>query len=631
MPVALITELRRYGALMETFVSKSKFVVLIVAIFLSSSFAAEVKPFKVALVIGDQWEDPAGFVVDVYRHIKPKASAEPAVIKNEFALLVIMLKTWCIPFDIIRLDQEFMDINRFIGPDGRPDVGCIIWDADQTAELQPQRYDVLRQAVCDHGISLIALSDRIKEPVIQSLLGIKYEGSWQTNRSLNLEGEHFITSGLSDPLDYTEQSVEFKKRVQVELIEAEPIVKQGGYPQVTVRELPSGARAVWIGSNIDRLFSYQPGRTLLRRAVTWAIGYSLFKTWENKAWLIMDDPGTAQNAWLEHWHYPTLTERKIDEHLIKPLKEHNAILIMNVCPGFVNDELKCVEPAFQRKFTDEFGVYQDYQSTKRGLIKGLEASAFEIQCHGLTHMQPDLWSPPGPWYDADLDRERAEVGWYREFGDTRRDKEIPAAEASWRMKTAQRWLRHQFGVNTLSFRPGGGGVSTSFTNCTERLAALAGYGWGGGRSGYLGPDLAIRGWAFYGTMESPLSVAAPPDGHDKGIAEHPEQFLRVFEEHPNVEWMGLNEYIAYTHAGVSNAPGKDFTLQVSYDLHYCRYFEERLSQWNLMVSDWLAQKLKPATVTVDGKTVIENTDFSKQLQIEVPAGLGKHTIHIRQK
>ena len=345
----------------------------------------------------------------------------------------------------------------------------------------------------------------------------------------------------------------------------------------------------------------------------------------------MDDPGSAQNAWLEHWHYPTLTEQQIDTCLIKPLKENNAILVMNVVPGFINDELKRVEPAFQRKFTDEFGTHQDYPSTKRGLIKGLKAGVIEIQCHGLTHMQPDLWSPPGPWYGSALDQERAEVGWYREFGDTRRNKEIPAAEAFWRMKTAHRWLQHQFGVNTLSFRPGGEGVSTSFTNCTERLAALAGYGWGGGRAGYLGQDLAVRGWDFEGTMESPLSVSALPDGHDKGIAERPEQFLKVFKEHPNLQWMGLNEYIGYIHAKISTVTEKALTLQLTYDPHYCMYFNDHPSQWNLLLSDWLTKKISPATISVDGKTIIENAELFEQLTIEIPAGLGTHNIHIRPK
>ncbi len=610
------------------------FTAIIAALLLSHAtmFATDIKPYKVALVIGDQWDDPAGFIVNHTRYSGSHDFASEQIPSGrDFSSLVIMLKSWCIPFTIIRLDQEFMDINRFVGPDGKPDVGCIIWDADRTEKLLPQQYKVLEDAINNYGISLIALGDRIKEPTVQNLLGVKYVGAWSHSDDLTHSGDHFITHDLPSPLDHIDGPAFQKKRVQVTLTDAKPIVGQGKYPQVTVRNLSSGARAVWIGGDIDRMFAYEAYRTLLRRAITWSIGYSLFKTWENKAWLIMDDPGGAQNAWLEHWHYPTLSEEQIDQRLIKPLKEHNAILIVNVCPGFVNDELQRVEPAFQRKFTDRFGIHQDYPSTFRGLKNGLKAGVFEIQCHGLTHMQPDLLSPPGPWFGAELDQERAEVGWYREFGDTRRNKEIPAAEALWRMKTADKWIKNLFGVSALSIRPGGGGISTSYPNNTVRLAALAGFGWGGGRAGYLGRDLAIAGWDFEGTSESPLSVAAPPDGHDKGIAQHPEQFLKVFADYPNVQWMGLNEYVGYTHAKVSSTAEDGLTLHLTYDPHYCMYFKDRPSQWYLLLSDWLAEEYKAASIAVDDKIIIKNADFSERLTIEIPAGTGTHSIRIKQK
>jgi hypothetical protein len=485
----------------------------------------------------------------------------------------------------------------------------------------------LREAVNNYQISLIALADRIKEPVIQELLGVEYQGDGDTTDRLELVGGHFITSGLTDPLDDTNDAAERRKLVHVKLSGAESIVKQGKYAQATVRLLPSGARTVWIGGDIDKMFSYQSYRTLLRRAITWSIGYSLFKTWDNKAWMTMDDPGGAQSAWLDSWHYPTLTEQQIDDYLIKPLKEYNAILIMNTNPGFVNDELRRTEPAFQRKFTDQLGTLQDYPSTKRGLVKGLKAGVFEIQSHGLTHMQPDLWSPPA-WFGSPIDRERTHVGWYREFGDTRRNKEIPAAEALWRMKTSSRWLEYLFGVTPLSFRPGGSGRSYSYPNNTQRLAALAGFGFA---RGYLGSDMAVRGWDFWGTSESPLMVRAEPDGHDKGIAEHPEKFMEIFEKYQDVQWMGLNEYIGYIHAKISTAPEKEFALQLDYDPHYCMYFNDRPSQWNLLLSDWLAKKLRRAAISVDNKTAIENAELSRQLTIEIPAGVGTHNIHIRPK
>jgi len=613
--------------------------------FPTSVSGADIKPYKVALVVGDQWDDPMSFLVDVLDLGSSGILDFEAPSKSsDFSSLVIMLKSWGIPFEIIRLDQEFMDINRFIGPDGKPSVGCIIWDADQRSELQPQRYEVLQEAVKDYGISLIALADRIKEPVIQELLGVKYIGSWQSKDLQKPSGEHFITRPLKDPLDsaYFSSTSDigktlyqirdyYKYRVQVELTGAEAIVKQGKYPQVTVRQLDSGAKALWIGGDIERMFAYQEIRTLLRRSITYCIGYSLFKTWENKGWLIMDDPGGASNSWLDHWHYPTLTEQQIEKYLIKPLKEHNAVLVINVVPGFVNDKLRRIEPSFQRKFTDEFGTLQDYPSTRLGLLRGVEAGVIELQSHGLTHMQPDLWSQPGPWFGADLDRERAEVGWYREFGDMRRSKEIPAAEASWRMKTGVKWMEHTLGITPLSFVQGGPGISSSYPNHTWRLAAQTGFGWYCWTGGYLGKDLAVVGWDFGGTMESPLTLASLPDAHDKGIAEHPEQFPRIFEQHPDIEWMGLNEYIGYTHAEVSGGQEKGLALQVGYDRHYCRYFKDHSSEWNLLVSDWLAKDLGKASISVNGKTLISNTDLTEQLKIKIPAGLGTHKIQIKQK
>lgn len=579
------------------------------------SSAAQVKPYKVALVIGDQWDDPMSFLVS------PRG--------DEFSSLIIMLKSWCIPFEIIRLDQEFMDINRFIGPDGKPDVGCIIFDADQTSEkLLPQHYEVLREAVNDYGISLIALFDRIKEPIIQELLGIEYVGYWTITEPLKHTGDHFITQGLANPLDSYKVRPR-TRRVQAKIGDTTPIVTQGEYAQATVRELPSGAKAVWIGGDTNQLFSHQAGRTLLRRAITYCIGYSLFKTWENKAWLTVDDPGGAQNVWSEHWHYPTMTEEQIDEHLIKPLKENDGLLIIYTIPGFVNDELRRVEPSFKRKFIDEFGTLQDGPSTLRGLRKGLKAGVFEIQCHGLTHLQPDLYSPPGPWYGADLYHERAEMGWYREFADTRRNKEIPAAEALWRMKTGKQWLKYLFGVTTLSIRPNGGATSKSYVNNTNRIAAAhAGFGWAGGRAGYLGTDMAVGGWTFEGTLECPLYLRVPPDGHDKGLVEHPKLFAKIFNKYPDIEWMGLNEYIGYLHTEISGGRSGKLNLQINYDSHYCRYFGEEASQWNLLVSDWLAKELGGAKIIVDGKTAVKKADFSRQLQIKIPAGIGSHSIEI---
>ena len=258
------------------------------------------------------------------------------------------------------------------------------------------------------------------------------------------------------------------------------------------------------------MFKYQDIRTVLRRSITWTIGYNLYKTWENDIIMIMDDPGGAQNAWLEHWQYPTLTEDQIEKYLIKPLQDTSMPCSISILcrvlsmkkQGDWNRPGPGILPM-------NSGPDRTISPGKRGYDKGVKLGVFEVLCHGLTHMQPDLVSDPG-WYGASLDQEKAEVGWYREFGDTRRQKEIPAAEQLWRMKTGKQWLIEQFGVTPLQFCAGGNGTSISYFNNTFKLAAQAGFGWCGWKEGYCGTDMVIIGWDFMGSSESPSDYSSSP-------------------------------------------------------------------------------------------------------------------------
>jgi len=378
------------------------------------------------------------------------------------------------------------------------------------------------------------------------------------------------------------------------------------------------------------MFRYPDIRTLLRRALTWTIGYNLYRTWENHVIMIMDDPGTAQNAWLEHWRYPSLSEETIEKYLIRPLAEHNAVLNINFVPGFVNDEKRWVEPTWTQQFVDEFGTTQDYVSSKRGYDKGVQQGVFSVLCHGLTHMQPDLGSDPG-WFGSELDRERAEVGWYREFGDTRRQGEIPAAEQLWRMETAKEWLVRQFGVTPLAFCAGGGGASLSYENNTNRIAARAGFGWMAWVNGYLGKDMAFTSWTFAGTPESPKFIQAPPNGHDFGIAQEPEAFQTVFEEYPDARFIDVDEFVGYLHAAnrgiLTSGNGKRIDLTAVYDAHYCSFFDEKTSIWTLELADWVEDFMgENVLLRVDGKKVAwEGTPA----EIRIPPGTGEHSIMIK--
>ncbi|MBK8884879.1 MAG: hypothetical protein IPN67_21770 [Bacteroidales bacterium] len=457
------------------------------------------KPFRVAVIIGDQWNDPAGYLVDLPKHEGSYSGydATPEVNgETDFHDLIVLLKSWCIPFDIIRLDQQLLDRYMFLDINGRAKYGTIIWDVNKSEHLQPQDYSIITEMVKNYGLGLIALSDRISQQEIQDILGLKYRGSWESNASLEIKNSHFINDKISSPFVIDTGIPAHLQRQQADLLEGTlPLVMQGPYAQVTAREYPSGSHVVWFGSDHSYMFSFQGMRTIFRRAITWTIGYALFRTWENDIIMIMDDPGGAANNYLEHWHYPELREETIEKFLIAPLLKHKAVLNINFVPAFVNEGKRMLEPTWKNSFTDGFGTQQDYISSKKGYDKGIKQGVFEVLCHGLTHMQPDLVSKPG-WYGSPNDMEKSEVGWYREFGDTRRKDEIPAAEQLWRMKTAIEWLTEQFGVVPLEFCPGGLGSSVSYFNNTAKIAGKAGFGWNGWESGYLGKDMVITGWKF---------------------------------------------------------------------------------------------------------------------------------------
>jgi hypothetical protein len=609
----------------------------VICLMIFAGTGQAMRPFRVLVVIGDQWEDPASYMVS-----RPQPTGEysgyftyPEVAgPHDFHQLMVLLKSWGIPYDVVRLDQQFLDRHMFLDMQGKPMYGTIIWDVNQSEKILHPDYSIVQEMVEEHGMGLIALSDRIRQAEIQSVLGFKYVGSWESNAEMGPAGEHFLTEGLASIFqpDVASTDVFYGshfKRHRVEVLEGtEVVAKQGDYPQATARTYESGGRAVWIGNDHNTMFKYQDIRTLLRRSITWTIGYNLYKTWENDIIMIMDDPGGAQNAWLEHWQYPTLTEEIIEKYMIKPLQDNTAVLNVNFVPGFVNEETKRLEPAWTQNFTDKFGTKQDYISGKRGYDKGVKLGVFEVLCHGLTHMQPDLVSDPG-WYGASLDKEKAEVGWYREFGDTRRQKEIPAAEQLWRMKTGKQWLIEQFGVTPLQFCAGGNGTSTSYFKNTFKLAALAGFGWCGWEEGYCGTDMVIIGWEFLGTQESPLIIAAPPDAHDFGIRRQPEEFATVFTQYPEGRFMSINEFIGYLHASNSGEWIKEdgkLTINLGYDPHYCQYFDNKTSSWNLELADWLEEATgKISAIKVDGKKIPIS---SSGLEIPVPKGSGEHMIEV---
>ena len=570
--------------------------------------AEPLKPYRVLIVISDQWKDPRSFLVSG---------------GGEFQTLVTMFKSWGIPFDILRLDQTLMDPSHFADFAGRARYGAILWDVP--GEVSQADQALVSDAVQKLHISLIAIGDRVRQPAIQNLLGIRFKSAHMNSAHPMVKSESFVLRGLGPDLRQQGPDVIAMTRPQVDVTDARILADAGGGAQITEREINPDTRAIWIGGDSDQMLLYQPMRTALRRAVTEAIGYALTKSWAKTIILTMDDMGNAQNVWLEHWHYPALSAEQIRHSMIEPLQAHHAILSLNIVPGFVDDAQHKIVPTWRQQFTDGFGTKQDYVSTKKGLDEGVALGVLEIESHGWTHMQPDLTSPPGPWWGSPLMDERAEMGWYREFYDVRRNREIPAAEQKFHMQQSADWIRNEFGLVPLEFSTGGNGISRSPDNNTFRIAAEQGYGYYGG---YLGRDLAVEGRAdsnadFGGTDDVPLLLPALPDGHDRGIAHDPEGFAKVFDKYPGYLFTGLDEYIGYQHTDISLSPG-DAKLTLSYDPHYGRALVAKPSTWDLHVADWLRPRLQGLQISVDGKSLGPVTRETQTIAFS--AGATTHTI-----
>ena len=135
--------------------------------------------------------------------------------------------------------------------------------------------------------------------------------------------------------------------------------------------------------------------------------------------------------------------------------------------------------------------------TGRGVLRpedvdaGLREAVFEIQCHGYTHMLPDLESPPGPFWTAPMDG-TGTLGFDVEFGDELRNKEVPAITQKFLLSRGIENIRKDFGVTPLFVINGGGAWSKTYPNNSPRIAAEMGFGLSNfGSPGYLGRDLVI--------------------------------------------------------------------------------------------------------------------------------------------
>jgi len=587
------------------------------------------KPYRVLLVV-DRWEDPASQLI----------TSE----QDSFQPVAALLKAWSVPFEILRLDQQTLGTAQLFERTGRVRYGVALWLADSSS-YAGKNVAALEEAA-KGGTSVLVLDSRCLDPALERIMGLRFKEPYSSTNPLEIGAPHFITEGLVQK----SSSGEFDSRLSMESRDLQVLISQQRHPVLAVRQIDQDTSAIWIGvPHLKDVAGSSFWRQLLFRSLIWSLGYLVTPDadYSHRFVLALDDWGTADKGFLSYWRYPTLSEAVIREHLIAPLAKRRAVMAANVITGYVDHNTKRILVPWAQKFTDRYGVLQDYGSTRRGLLAGVAAGVLEIESHGWTHMQPDLDSPPGPWWNADLDGEASAIGWYEEFLDRRRVGEAPALMQLFHLKRALDYLGEDFGERALSIRAGGGAWSRSHVNHTGRIAAQAGFGLfeaGTEFNFYLDRDMVLdMAGAIAGAShghEQALNVQnwpAHPDGpimltaHDRDIALQSDFLDRLFEQLPPAyETLSMNQYIAVLHTGIESLAGGEWRLAFHFDEPYCDYFKKHSSSWQVWLAGRLLQQLKTAPfvgVSVDEAPPVrvQTSEAMRQpLRIEIPSGARDH-------
>ncbi len=580
-----------------------------------ASSASGALPYRFLLAVGDQWKDPASRLIEA---------------GGEFPVLVTLLKTWGLPFDILRLDQQRFDRYYLMDRQGRPRYGTIIWDARADVG-EPRDLALLTTLVKDHGVGLVVLGDTVATPQVAIQAGLQYVGEYRSEEGLAFSEGHFVTRGLAGREGEFPGSQAFGSRVSTR--EATVVVNRGSMPFLTVREVPGGGRVVWLDAHrASARIGVQILRDLFKRSLVWAQGYALYAEYPKSILLFMDDFGTSDRSYLPYWHYRTLNEDDIRQGMIEPLQRHRAVLMMDIITGYVDRKGRRIVSPWNQQVIDEIDgkTFHDYVSAKRGLDAGQRAGVLEIQCHGYTHMLPDLESPPGPFWTVPMDA-NVPHGFDEEFGDNLRKKDVPALTQRFLMERGLEYLREDFGAVPLFVINGGSGKSLSYPHHSARLAAEMGFGLGHFNAvWYLGSDLALAmeqvvhsgSWAHDRPLP-PRDLAWTIDApqflifHDRDVSLDATAVERLLTSlGPDIRYMTANEYSGYLHARVESDTGTPGVLALHYDDHYCRYFADHASTWVLHLSDETRQALKNST--------------PEKRAVTIPKGTGRHMVRFAE-
>jgi peptidoglycan/xylan/chitin deacetylase (PgdA/CDA1 family) len=582
--------------------------VLLAVIF--AGCAAATPPYRFLLVAGNQWDDPASFLIER---------------SGEFQITAALLKTWGLPFDVMRLDQQLLDRYHLLERDGSPRYGTIIWDA---ADLKDRDVSLLADLNAQ-GVSVVVLGDTIRQPDVARLAGLRYVSDYKAYDQAVFDADHFITRPLVGREKELLANVGFSyDGIKVVPESAKVIARRGAAPFITVVEAAGRGRVAWLGiARTSAQLQNQLVRDLLKRALVWAQGYAVYAEYDRALILFMDDWGTSDKTYLPYWHYKTPTEDEIRTGVMEPLRKHHAVIDMNVNTGFVDRKTRRIVNPWKQRVVDAINgeAIHDFGSTKRGLDAGVAAGFFFIQSHGWTHMLPDLESPPGPFWDARMDG-IGSLDWYNEFGDAIRKHETPAVLQRLHMARSIDCIREDFGIVPQVIRPGGGLYSKSPANNTSVIAASMGFGlatWNW--AVYLGKDLAIslesvsnrKSWEYekrVSAADMPFTIDAPAwlGFHDRDLSMDHAAIGRLLDDlGSGIRYMNGSEYSAYLHANIRQRR-EAFEFVVDYDDHYCGYFASHPSRWVVHLSD-------------DVRRTLGGSAPEKQT-IEVPKGVGSHVL-----
>jgi len=616
-------------------------LILLAPISVQSESALRIKPYRV-LVVVEQWDDPASVLVDSE--------------KDEFQPVVALLKAWSIPFDIFRLDQQHLDTSYLLDRSGAPRYGAVLWLADSPS-YAGQNFASLDEAV-HAGTSLLVERSRFFDPTLERLLGLKFREAYTSTSPLETTRPHFITRQLAErKMERLNVSGDESMRWGVEAQDAEVLITQGKHPILTLSHPAEGTSAIWLGVSpaLTALRDSPYWRELFFRSLVWSLGYVLQPAIDYSRRLVVtfDDWGASEKSFsaLFNWHFPSLSDQQIRERVIDPLQKHHAVAVADVVDGFVNRKSQRIESPWVQKFTDDSGMLQDYISTAKGLKAALAAGCLEIASHGWTHMQPDLESPPGPWWTSDLTGEASAIGWVAEFEDWRRKKEVSAIAQLTRMKYSRLALQEDFGQFPLSLLPGEYAWSKSYANHTGRVAARAGFGifHVKGHFFYLDRDLVLDmagigpevGHGYDQSLEA-AKWPEHPDGpvfmtvHDRDLALQPDFIGRLFASLPEgMETLSMNRYVGILHTRISSKGADGWELAFEFPEDYGLYFKNHASRWRAWLADPLRDNLKALgalRVGIDGKpsTKLTAADLNGEtLDLDLPEGLGQHTWKLR--